>query len=146
MHHVDVTPSAADVARPSAPRDVTVALETRAGCLRAYHRRPGRPGDLGYPVAPTVTATPGTTLVLPAVQAEPATRSRRPPPPARGSRPPLPPSRPARSPAQTPCRWPSAGRPPLLDRPGSKRRGHRWHGDDHRGTLDRWCYHHPAPV
>src|SRR5215218_4731224 len=60
MHHVDVTPSAADVARPSAPRDVTVALETRAGCLRAYHRRPGRPGDLGYPVAPTVTATPGT--------------------------------------------------------------------------------------
>src|SRR5215211_6556675 len=97
MHHVDVTPSAADVARPSAPRDVTVALETRAGCLRAYHRRPGRPGDLGYPVAPTVTATPGTTLVLPAVQAEPATRSRRPPPPARGSRPPHPPSRPARS-------------------------------------------------
>src|SRR5215211_5995336 len=40
--------------------DVTVALETRAGCLRAYHRRPGRAGGLGYPVAPTVTATPGT--------------------------------------------------------------------------------------
>src|SRR5215218_11321539 len=84
MHHIDVTPSAADVARPLAPSDVTVALETGAGCLRAYHRRPGRPGDLGYPVAPTVTALS--------------------------------------TPPQTPCRWPSAGRPPLLDRPGPKRR------------------------
>jgi hypothetical protein len=60
MHHIDVTPSAADVARPSGPSDVTVALETRAGCLGAYHRRPGRPSGLGYPVAPTATAMPGT--------------------------------------------------------------------------------------
>jgi hypothetical protein len=75
MHHVDLTPSAADIARPSAPSDVTVALETRAGCLRAYHRRPGRAGDLGYPVAQPSPPRRVPTLVLPAVQAEPATRS-----------------------------------------------------------------------
>src|SRR5215211_6681671 len=59
MDHVDPTPSAPH-ATPSAPDNATVALETDAGGLRAHHRCPGRPGGLGHPAPPTVTATPGT--------------------------------------------------------------------------------------
>src|SRR5215207_1928100 len=66
MDHVDPTPSAphatpsAPHVTPSAPAEVTVALATRAGGLRAHHRCPGRSGGLGHPAPPTVTATPGT--------------------------------------------------------------------------------------
>src|SRR5829696_7874652 len=68
MDHVDPIPSAphatpsAPHVTPSAPAEVTVALATRAGGLRAHHRCPGRSGDLGHPAPPTVTATPGTRL------------------------------------------------------------------------------------
>src|SRR5215218_6196637 len=135
MHHVDVTPSAADVARPSAPGDVTVALETGAGGLRAYHRRPGRPGALGYPVAPTVTATPGT---------HPRTAGR--------------PSRASNEIRVDPHHQPAGADhrthpldPHLRHRAAGRQQadhhswtgqdpsaGHRWHDEDHRGTLDRW--------
>src|SRR5215211_8301891 len=59
MPHVDPTPSAPPIT-PSAPDKVTVALATHAGGLRAHHWRPGRPGGLGHPAAPTVTAAPST--------------------------------------------------------------------------------------
>jgi hypothetical protein len=139
MHHVDVTPSAADVARPSAPSDVTVALETRAGCLRAYHRRPARPGGRATLLSPqTATATPGT---------HPRTAGR----PSRAGneiRVDLH-HRPAGVDHRTHPRHRAAGRQ-RVDH-------HSWTGQgptrrpslarhDHRGTLDRWRYHHPAPV
>src|SRR6266540_6560169 len=75
MHHVDVTPSAADVARPLAPSDVTVALETRAGCVRATTAVLAAlvTSATRSPQPPPPRRAP--TLVLPAVQAEPATRS-----------------------------------------------------------------------
>jgi hypothetical protein len=57
MHHVDPTPSAPPITA-SAPDQVTVALATHAGGLRAHHQRPGRPGGLGHPAAPTLTAEP----------------------------------------------------------------------------------------
>src|SRR5215218_4526343 len=59
MRHADSTATAPHVT-PAAPTGVTVALATRAGGLRAHHRRAGRLGGLGHPAAPTVTATPGT--------------------------------------------------------------------------------------
>src|SRR5215216_2427678 len=64
MHHVDPTPSAPPITAsapqttPSAPDQVTVALATAAGGLRAHHQRPDRPGGLGHPAAPTLTADP----------------------------------------------------------------------------------------
>src|SRR5436305_1950432 len=76
MHHVDVTPSAADVPRPSAPSDVTVA-PWRLG-LVAF----GLTTAVLAALATSATRSPqpppprrAPTLVLPAVQAEPATRS-----------------------------------------------------------------------
>src|SRR5829696_747600 len=57
MPHVDPTPSAPPITA-SAPHQVTVALATAAGGLRAHHQRPGRPGGLGHPAAPTLTAEP----------------------------------------------------------------------------------------
>src|ERR671910_2734777 len=56
MPHVDPTPSAPQ--NTSAPDKVTVALATAAGGLWAHHRCPGRPGGLGHPAAPTLTAEP----------------------------------------------------------------------------------------
>src|SRR5215218_10263970 len=56
MPHVDPTLSAPQ--NTSAPDQVTVALATHAGGLRAHHRYPGRPGGLGHPAAPTGTAEP----------------------------------------------------------------------------------------
>ena len=55
--HVDPTPSAPP-STSSAPDQVTVALASAAGGLRAHHRCPGRHGGLGHPAAPTVTAKP----------------------------------------------------------------------------------------
>src|SRR6266511_1372724 len=63
-------------------------------------------------------------------------------PPTHGSRPTHPPSRPQ---PQTPCRWPSAGRPPLLDRPWPKRRPPLARRRSPR-PLDRWRYHHHPSV
>src|SRR5918994_5886017 len=58
MPHVDPTPSAPQ--NTSAPDQVTVALAAHAGRLWAHHRCPGRPGGLGHPAAPTLTAEPAT--------------------------------------------------------------------------------------
>ena len=143
MHHVDDRLAAADVARPSAPSGVTVALETGAGRLRAYHRRPGCPGGLGYPVAPTVTASPGI---------RPRTAGR--------------PSRAGNETGVDLHHWPAGVDPrphplgPHLRYRAAGREqaghhcwigqglsaGHRWQDGGHRATLDRWRYRHPAPV
>jgi hypothetical protein len=48
----EVTPPGTCRPHPPAPAKITVALEARAGGLRADHRRAGRPGGLGHPAAP----------------------------------------------------------------------------------------------
>jgi hypothetical protein len=75
MHHVDVTPSAADVARPSAPSDVTVTWRlglVAFGLTTAVLAALVTSATLSPQPSPPRRAA---TLVLPAVQAEPATRS-----------------------------------------------------------------------
>jgi len=58
----NVTPATSAAGAPSAPADVTVALETAAGGRRAHQRCPGRPGGLGHPAAPILTAPSGPRL------------------------------------------------------------------------------------
>src|SRR5215203_5643983 len=148
MHHVDPTPSAPPITAsapqttPSPPAQVTVALATHAGGLRAHHQRPGRPGGLGHPAAPTLTAEPSTW--------------------PRAADPPDPASPEARidahhraagadhraHPLDRHPRHRAAG-PQWADHHGwtgqRPAAGHGWHDDEQRGVLELWRHHYPAP-
>src|SRR5215218_7092164 len=54
-------PTPASVAPPASAK-VTVALEAAAGGRWAHQRCPGRPGGLGHPAAPILTAAPDPRL------------------------------------------------------------------------------------
>src|SRR5215211_6797739 len=148
MHHVDPTPSAPPITAsappttPSAPDQVTVALATHAGGLRAYHQRPGRPGGLGHPAAPTLTAEPS-----------PRPRAADPPDPAspeacidahhraagvdhRAHRLDHSPRHRAAGPQRADHHGWTGQRPSA---------GHGWHDHEQRGVLDLWRHHYPAP-
>jgi len=138
--HVDPTPSAPP-STPSAPGQVTVALATAAGGLRAHHRCPGRRGGLGHPAAPTGT-------VKPTPRPRAADRPDRASPEARVDAH-------HRAGGADQCAHPLD--PDLSDRAGGRQRGgqrcwtgqrpsagHGWPDHEHRGVLDRCRHQHPA--